>query len=316
MSFVANQSSPLQKTGIFSRALIPNSNSVAGGLVVVFVSSADRDQIDIPTSASALLNGRAYAGVVDADQQTVDTTKDLTVLVQCDGIQPCQLKANTACTSGQAAAYDPADGGLVVPWTSAAQVCIGKFIDERSSSASIQWVGVQLDPAASAGLESGLVMFAQPQAGTPSTTSEVTYTNASYSIPANFSRVGDKYEFEYVFDVSNQNGSDTLVVAWKIGSTVIAQTVSTYNPATGDDIIIRGSVHFTSIGATATPAFAGTVIYGAAAAPGVAVPGISFASVDTTGALAITVSAQWSASSANNVVDLKAGSGFLSRKSA
>lgn len=321
MSFVANQSSPLQKTGMFSRSLVPNSNSVAGGLVVVFVSSTDRDQIDIPTSASALLNGRAYAGVVDAAQQTVDTTKDLTVLVQTDGIQPCQLKANTACTSGQTAAYDPADAGLVVPYTSLKQVPIGKFIDERATSASIQWVGVQLNPAASDGMAEGLVLYMSPEAGTASSTAENAYANAAYTVPASFSRVGDVYEYEAVIDVSNQNGSDTLIVRLKFGGTTIVGLVNNYAPNPGETVIVRGRIGIDDIGATASVNLWGQMSYGAdetgaGTSTAALVHGFALATLDTTAALSFALTAQWSASSASNLADLKSGYIRLSRKSA
>jgi hypothetical protein len=98
-------------------------------------------------------------------------------------------------------------------------------------------------------------------------------------------------EYGAALDVSNQNGSDKLVVRWKIGSTTIVQTAATYDPGTGDDIILRGCIGVDDIGATATPNCYGSLIYGAAATAGVAIAGVVFPSTDTTAAVTVSLSA-------------------------
>ena len=273
-----------------------------------------------PARTAALNGGRAFAGLSQGFNATVTSggsqVPDTTVPCARDGIAKAALKSNTACQVGQPAAYDPADGGVVVPYTSQKQVLIGKFADTRAANASVQLVGVELTPGAASEVGGGLLMFADPQAGTASSTAENAYSNATLTIPANFLKAGDVIEYGAALDVSNQNGTDKLVVRWKIGSTTIVQTASTYDPGTGDDIILRGSIGVDDLGLTATPNCYGTVVYGAAGAAGVAIAGIVFPSTDTTAAISITLTAQWDASSANNVCDLKNAYARLIRKAA
>lgn len=130
---------------VFSVALVPKSSNIAYGHVVVFTSDANENKmVDIPTAATALLGGRAFAGI-SCGQGTTNTTYDNNIQIQRHGIAKCLLKASTACTRGDQAAYDPADGGTVVPYTSANQVKIGEFRQSKSSSASTQLVEVLLD---------------------------------------------------------------------------------------------------------------------------------------------------------------------------
>lgn len=320
MTVGSSQTCGKQITGILTLALKPDpTTSIAPGLAVVNISSTDDDLVGLPNSASRLLNGRSFAGISTGNNATMiagtNQPADNQIPCQRDGIVKAQLKANTACTAGQEAAYDPADGGYVVPYTSAVQVPIGKFVQTKASSASAQYVGVELTPGAASLANGGLLLFAAPEAGTASSTAENAYTNATLSIPANFLRVGDVIEFGAALDVSNQNGTDKLVVRWKIGSTTIVQTAATYDPATGDDIVVRGSIGVDDIGATATPNCSGVAVYGAAAAAATSIAGVVFPSTDTTAAVSLTLTAQWDASSASNVCDLKNAWYRLTRKS-
>jgi len=310
------QFSAQEVTGLLGMPGFPISGAtIPPGYVGCWASLTDDKAVALPNSASALLNGRAFYGV--SCGFNTSTSDDRSVPFQRDGIVKAYLKTNTACTAGQQAAYDPADGGVVVPYTSAVQVPIGKFTQTKAAVSGGQFVGVELTPGISGGGYDGmLLMFANPQAGSASSIAENAYSNATLTIPANFLRVGDVIEYVAALDVSNQNGTDKLVVRWKIGSTTIVQTAATYDPATGDDIVLRGSIGVDDIGATATPNCAGTVIYGAAATAGVAIAGIVFPSTDTTAAVSITLTAQWDASSANNLCDLKNAYAVLRRKSA
>lgn len=308
-------------SGFLTRNLTPDAaTAIPGGYVVANTSATDDHYVSLPNSASVLNGGRAFAGISQGFNTTTATggtqIPDNGLPCAVDGIAKAALKANTACQVGQDAAYDPADGGVVVPYTNQKQVKIGKFVDTRASNAAVQLVGVLLTPGAASGVGDGLLMFADPQAGTASSTSEIAYSNATLTIPANFLKAGDVIEYGAALDVSSQNGTDKLVVRWKIGSTTIVQTPTAYDPGTGDDIILRGSIAFDEIGATATPNCYGTLIYGAAATAGAAVAGVVFPSTDTTAAVSITLTAQWDASSASNVCDLKNAYARLIRKAA
>ena len=320
MATGSSQTAATLISGFLTRNLTPDpATAIPGGYVVVNISTSDDHYVSLPTHASALNGGRAFAGISQGFNTTTATggtqVPDNGLPCAVDGIAKAALKANTACQVGQDAAYDPADGGLVVPYTNQKQVKIGKFVDTRASNASVQLVGVLLTPGAAAGIGDGLLMFADPQAGTASTTSETTYSNATLTIPANFLKAGDVIEYGAALDVSNQNGSNKLVVRWKIGSTTIVQTAATYDPGTGDKIILRGCIGVDDIGATATPNCYGSLIYGAAATAGVAIAGVVFPSTDTTAAVTVSLSAQWDASSASNLCDLKNAWARIIRKS-
>lgn len=321
MAIGSSQTSGQQITGLLGLSLKPDpATSIAPGLVVVNISATDDKYVGLPNNSAALLNGRAFAGILEGFNATAvagtNQPADNQILCQRDGIAKAQLKASTACTAGQRAAYDPADGGYVVPYTSAFQVCIGKFTQSKASSSDPQFVGVELTPGAAGLVGGGLLLFAAPEDGTVSSTSENIYSNATFVSPANFFRVGDVVSFGATLIVSNQNGSDTLQVRWKIGSTTIVQTVSTYNPATADGIYISGTLAFDDLGATASVNIGASAVYGAAATAGVAVAGAIAPTVDTTAAITLTLTAQWNASSANNQCDLKNAWYRLDRKSA
>lgn len=138
-----------QQFDVFSVALVPKSSNIAYGHVVVFTSdSGDNKMVDIPTAATALLGGRAFAGISCGQGTTTaysSTGGDQNLQVQRHGIAKCLLKASTACVRGDQCAYDPADGGTVVPHTSGNQVKIGEFRQSKSSSGSTQLVEVLLD---------------------------------------------------------------------------------------------------------------------------------------------------------------------------
>ena len=321
MATGASQLAATYISGFLTRSLTPDpAAAVPGGYVVVNISATDDHYVGLPTNAAALNGGRAFAGISQGFNTTTATggtqVPDNGLPCAIDGIAKAALKASTACQVGQDAAYDPADGGVVVPYTNQKQVKIGKFVDTRASNASVQLVGVLLTPGAASGVSEGLLLFADPQAGTASSTAENAYSNATLTIPANFLKAGDVIEYGAALDVSSQNATDKLIVRWKIGSTTIAQTPSSYDPGTGDDIVLRGSIAVDDIGATATPNCSATIAYGALGSAGAITQGVVFPSTDTTAAISITLTAQWDASSASNVCDLKNAYARLIRKAA
>ena len=147
MTIGANNSSGERIQPLLSRAMVPQSNSITEGCVLVHVLVAgDNLAVDVPTSATALLGGRAFAGI-NASAGTVNTSVDNQVTVQKAGIAKALLKANTACTAGGEAGFVPSDGGTIVPVTpanSGIAVPIGRFTQTKSSSASVQMVGLEL----------------------------------------------------------------------------------------------------------------------------------------------------------------------------
>jgi hypothetical protein len=319
MAIGSSQKSAKQITGLLSLPMVPNASGLAGGLVVVNCSSTDDLLVDLPNASGALLNGRAFAGIMEGFNTTVvgssTQTNDNQITVQRDGIAKAQLKANTSCDNGQPAAYDPADGGYVVPYTNQKQVVIGKFTQSKSTSASPQFVGVELTPGAAGLNGGGLLLYAAPQAGTASSMAENAYTNATLTIPANFLRVGDVLEFGAGLITSAAHSTDTVILRWKIGSTAIV-TSTTLNATVGDVYSVRGSVTISAITASGTANGEGSMVYGQPATDGVIVPGCAAVSIDATAAISLTLTEQWSVSDAGNLLDLKNAWYRLSRRSA
>jgi hypothetical protein len=315
----SSQTSGKQITGILTLSMKPDpTESIPPGYVCVYRDLTDDDAVGLPTNATALLNGRAFAGISTGFNATQVTTAtqpaDNQVPVQKDGIAEAVLKANTACIDGQDAAYDPADGGVVVPYTSQSQVRIGKFAQTKSGSSSPQFVGVELAPGGAGGGGGSMMLWSGPQAGTVSSTAENAYSQAGLTIPANFLRVGDVIEYNAALTLTNQNGADTLQVRWKIGTNTIVQTASSYDPATGDSILVRGYLSVSAIGASGVINAVGHCVYGAAATAGTSIVGEQNVTVDTTAAISISLTEQFSASSANDQCDLKSAWVRLIRK--
>lgn len=214
MTVGANNSSG-ERMHLFSRAMAPQSNSITEGCVLVHVLVAgDNLAVDIPTSATALLGGRALAGIC-ADAGTVDTSGDNQIQVQKAGIAKCRLKSNTSCTAGGEAGYVPSDGGTVVPVTpanSGIAVPIGRFTQSKSSSGSVQFVGVELYAHGSGAGEQVLgVITASSTAITETVGTTETAFNLSAAIPANrILSVGTILRIRAKTRVTAGTGNETL----------------------------------------------------------------------------------------------------------
>lgn len=130
------------------------------------------------------------------------------------------------------------------------------------------------------------------------TASETPFDNITLSLAADTIRAGDTYEFEAQAIATATNGSDTLTVKVKIGSTVIV-TTGALDATNADLAVIRGTITFRTAGASGTLVADGIQIIGA---EGTAVKDWKLAStvVDTTAAMAITCTATWSNASSSN----------------
>lgn len=300
--------------GVLDYFGIPKSSNIKEGYVVVYTSdSGDNNTVDVPTAATALLGGKAYAGINKAQGTTTYSTSTLPsdnqIPVQLKGIAKCALKANTACTRGQRCGYDPADGGPVqpiLPNTSGRLVDIGRFVQTKSSSASEQFVGVELDQAGAAS-NSELLVYGIVADGTHTTNvaTEQTFTTGTYSIAANTLLAGSVIKIKGNILVENQNGTDKLVVKIKIGSNVLVSTPATYDPATNDVVNFEALVKVRTAGAGGTMIGQGTLFFGAAA-PTAAQGSLASTALDTTAANTVSASVTFDAASANNVCKLRA----------
>lgn len=286
---------------VFSVALVPKSSNIAYGHVVVFTSDANENKmVDIPTAATALLGGRAFAGI-SCGQGTTNTTYDNNIQVQRSGIAKCLLKASTACTRGGEAAYDPIDGGTVVPYTSANQVKIGEFRQSKASSASTQLVEVYLDAGSVflPGLLGGIVADAAAAATIVDT--EQTHTDATQTIKAGRLTAGSVIDIEGLAVVTGANAADTILFKLKLGSTAILTTIA-YDAVANDIFKFKARVKIRTAGAAGT--YVAMAEY-SRAADGAAVgatvlDAVASTAIDTTAAQTISVTSTWSAANAAN----------------
>lgn len=300
----------------FERGLVPIGANLKGGYVVAHASTTDNKIVSLPNHASALLGGRSYAGVNVS--QGLTTTTDNEITVQRLGIAPCLLKIGSACTAGDYAAYDPADGGVIVPYTSPAQVVIGKFSQTKTSSSAEQFVGVFLQEGIGAGTNRAtppLGEVTSPSGTVSNTTVETVLT--SFTVPANFTSAGTILRLRAKCTVTSGNSTDTLTLRVRLDS--VAGTILAASPAVnvtdaGGD---TGIIDLSLVVGTAGNVISTFGIAGISPGQAVATGG----NVQTTGSAgyvafnpalshAILVTAQWSASSASDVMLLE--SAFLS----
>lgn len=131
------------------------------------------------------------------------------------------------------------------------------------------------------------------------TTASETAFDKSYTIPANFLRVGDVIHVVAQVIATATNSTDTLTLKLKIGSTVIVATAAV-DVANNDIGYIEADLVIRSIGASGT--------FVATGVQGLGVPGtvtakpflLASTAIDTTATQALTVSATWSTNNAGN----------------
>lgn len=280
----------------------PADTNIAKGLVVVFdTTSGDDRSVVLPNHANAQLGGRAFAGI-SAEEGSPSSAQDKAWSVQVRGTADCLLKASTSCTRGDVAAYDPADGGRIVPYTSKNQQPIGRFMQTKTGGANV-FVGVKLIDASApgAGLLGGIV--ADAAAAATNVTTEQTHTNATQTIKANRLAAGTIVDIEGLLAITNQNGTNQVTLKLYFGATAILTTVA-FDPATGDLIKFKARVKIRTAGASGTFVAMAESNRGADAAVAGAAPvldGTASTTVDTTADTTVSVSTTWDNASANNV---------------
>lgn len=288
-----------------ARGFLPSSTStIAKFRVVVAASASDDRLVTNPANATALNYGRNFVGISMGDRTLDAASQDATGFpVQVSGIARATLKANTACSKGDEAGYDPADDGTVQPITPsnrALLVPIGRFEQSKSSSADLQSVGVVLLTAQRGGFGPMSVAVADGTALTNSTTET---TLGSVSIPAKYvQQAGQTFDIQARVDVTSGNGTDTLTLKAYIGSTLIGETVAVDVTNGGGDIgVFNLSLVARVAGSSGKAYAAGFAGLGVPATATSRVTGtVGEASVDWTAAQTIAIIGTWSAASASN----------------
>lgn len=291
----------------------PQSSGLAEGLVACFVTTAndiDDLAVDIPTSASALDSGRAFAGIV-MDYSSAVVAQDSSVLLQLAGVAKCKLKANSTVSRGQGIGYDPADGGTVQPITAANAgklVRIGTSRQSKSSNSSIIMLSVLLDGRDSDMSARNLSVITAASSTITNTTTETAFST-TFSIPANRLRVGSVLRLRARASVSSGNSTDTLTLRARL--TNAAGTLLGEGPAVdvtngGGDV---GDIDLEMI--VRTLGSGGTMMSNGKIGLLTAVKSTGSAgavTIDTTAANVLVITAQWSAASASNIVAMDGGS--------
>lgn len=290
-----------ERQRLFERAMVPQSNSIKEGYALCHTSvSGDNLAVDVPSAAAALAGGRAFAGI-SAAQGTVNVAYDNSITVQKAGIAKCALKANTACTAGTEAGYDPADGGPVQPVTplnAGVLVVIGRFTQTKSSSSSEQFVGVELHANGSGSAEQVLNASLAAGATLTNTTTE-TALSAGFSIPASrITAAGTVIRVRARVRIPGTHTTDTLRIRARLESA--AGTLLGASPAVdvanGDMGLLDLTLTVRSVGASGTLSSAGLGVVAASSQ----VTGSATFTFDTTVAHLIVITGEWSVADAGN----------------
>lgn len=302
-----------ERIPFFERGHVPRASGIfEGAVVVATTTSGDNLEVDLPNSAYALNGGRNYVGVSASQGTTIVSSSTLPsdnqITVQRAGVAKCALKASTACEKYAPAGFDPADGGYIVPHVSGKTICIGRFTQSKSSSASAQMVGVWLDEGAGAGMGEMLIGAITSSSTAVSNTSSETAFDRSVSIPANLLSAGSVLRIRAKVNVTSGNGADTLTLRLKLGGNTISASAPIDVTDLGGDVgILDAEITVRSIGAAGVLVSAGV---GGLGVPLTATIRVGCQAgtftLDTTAAQSVTVTAQWSAMSASNSCQLEA----------
>lgn len=298
---------------LLESAHTPQSSGLAEGLVACFVTTAndiDDLAVDIPTSASALDSGRAFAGIV-MDYSSAVVAQDSSVLLQLAGVAKCKLKANSTVSRGQGIGYDPADGGTVQPITVANAgklVRIGTSRQSKSSNSSIIMLSVLLDGRDSDMSARNLSVITAASSTITNTTTETAFST-TFSIPANRLRVGSVLRLRARASVSSGDSTDTLTLRARL--TNAAGALLGEGPAVdvtnggGDVGDIDLEMIVRTLGGGGTMMTSGKIgLLTAVTSTGSA----GAVTIDTTAANVLVITAQWSVASASNIVAMDGGS--------
>lgn len=293
-----------ERIPFFERSYVPRASGIFEGAVVVATSDDDNLIVDLPNSSAALNGGRNFVGINAGAGSTVVSSStlpsDLRLPVQKAGVAKCALKASTACQKYAPAGYNPADGGHVVPHVSGVTIYIGRFTQSKSSSSAVQYVGVWLDGGSP--LAEQLLGAITSSSSTITDTATETAFDQTLSIAANTLSAGSVIRILAKVSVPSGNGTNTLTLRLKIGSQVLALTGAIDVTDGGGDVgVLQAELTVRSIGSSGVFTAAGSAGLGVPSTATMRVGGVaSTFTLNTTAALTLSVTAQWSAASTSN----------------
>lgn len=288
--------SAIRAPGILDWFMYP-ADAIPEGYVCVFDTTADPRSVVLPGNAAQLNGGKAFAGI-SMDQGTSVVNVDNQLTVQKLGIAACALKINTACVKGQTAAYDPADGGVIVPRTSPKHIPIGVFQQSYSASAYVQLVGVELHAQSVGG--SGLVGDVIVSSTAITGNTEQAF-DQKVTVPAATLVAGSVLKVTGKVRQTAVNGTDTIICRIRFGGLagVVMGVTPTLAGAVGglSSFELTGTVR-SAVAMTAS-GFAGTV------ASVQSTGSVGTLTIDTTVANDVVATVIFSSSSAGNTAVLE-----------
>ncbi len=289
--------SAIKVDGILDYAMYPNDTIPEGYVCVFDNTSGDNKSAVLPNNALALNSGKAFAGICATFGPAIINV-DNQFIVQKLGIAKCALKANQAVTRGQTIAYDPADGGLVVPYSSPKQIPIGVAQQTVASSTSMLMIGVELHAQAARG--SGLVGAIVTSSSAITGSSEVAF-DQSVTVPANTLVAGAVLKITAKVRQTAVNGTDTLLTRVRFGG--LAGVVLGLVPATAGAVGGLSTFELAMTVRSATTATSGG--FGGIISTVVPTGSVGTLTIDTTIANAIVVTGIFSSANAGNTAVLE-----------
>lgn len=141
--------------------------------------------------------------------------------------------------------------------------------------------------------------------GTTHTNSTDEAVLKSFTFPANSFQVGKSYRFCAGVEIPSTNSTDTLVIKARLGGTTLTGTVlvqsATIDVADDDSAVVWGEFTVTAVGSAGTVESVGFVAGPDAAAVATGSGQfVSVTSLDTTAALYLEITADWSVAHASN----------------
>lgn len=207
------------------------------------------------------------------------------------GKETVELEASGAI-SQYATVYQDDDGKITATNTG---IRIGTALKAASGSGSI----IEVWPDLKVG---GLLYASEAASATIAETTAETAFDKSFTIPANMLQAGDILRIRALATAPSTNSSDTLNLKLKIGSTEIFAT-GAVDVVNGDVGLIECDLQIRTIGETGAFVALGKQILDAVGTALVSAAKGS-TTLDTTAAQALTVTATWSVSHADNQVRL------------
>lgn len=202
-----------------------------------------------------------------------------------------EVEAGGSITAGNPVYLD-ADGKII----SSGLFPVGRALQAGSSGSTVEII-----PFANQGGGARAVLantVADSGTTVTNTTTETSFGSTA-TIPANTLKAGDRIRIRSHGITPSTNGTDTLTVKLKIGSSIVFATAA-IDVANNDTWVIDAEVTVRTTGASGTIIASGMGVLGVPTTATARGSGLASTTLDTTAAATIDATATWSAASASN----------------